>query len=468
MPFDWKSYLRHHPIFSTLPDAEIQTLLDSTVSKQREFEKDEVIIREREPGNSIFLIGSGSVLVLHGEKGQKIPLLTLYKEDFFGEMALFEERPRSATVIAQEPCVLLEIKGQEFLNLVQAHPNIEIKVFAKLSERLRHMSEKLLSFRLTDVLTGVDEKLKEFDTKLVLQLQVYDAKLKAAQALFDQTNIRAHEIIESADRSRKEIIESADRNRTKVIAFGSAVVMILTVGGGLGIFNVMDVMNNVTKQLKTIEDEVKKSQDAAKGVTKITDAATKLFKDLDEKVRDAKLNEIEFKERGESTQQLQTAVYSGILVPSFKEKLEGLEENKKYFEAEDLYRILVKSQNNTVSQDLIGEFVYRLIDGNQGNRARFKKLLWLGNHEEEKPWDQLPNHRVASSFLFLAFSILDNENDDDKYKDEFLDFQKSVQDYGGMNIPEGYMTMLDEFFSEQKDKKKYEAYKQLKDAIPTD
>jgi len=453
MPFDWRSYLRHHPIFSTLPDAEIQTLLDDEVSTERKFEKDQVIIREREPGNSIFLIGSGSVLVLHGEKGQKIPLLTLYKEDFFGEMALFEERPRSATVIAQEPCVLREIKGQEFLNLVQAHPNIEIKVFAKLSERLRDMGEKLLNLRLT----GVDGKLKEFDTKLEFQLQVYEEKLKATQALFDQTSIRANEIIDSADRSR-----------TRVAAIGSAVVMILTVGGGLGIFNVMNVSDEITNKIKTIDAEVKASQDAAKGVTEINDRATNLLKELNDKVRDAKLNAIEFKERGESTLKFQTAVYSTILMPSFKEKLEGLEKNETYFEAEDLYRTLVKSQNTTVSENLIGEFVYRLSDGNQGNRARFKNLLWLGNHEEEKPWDQLPNHKIASSFLFLAFSILDNEYDNDKYKDEFSFFQKSVQDYGGMYIPEGYMTMLDEFFSEQNDKRYFEAYQKLKDAIPPD
>ena len=99
---------------------------------------------------------------------------------------------------------------------------------------------------------------------------------------------------------------------------------------------------------------------------------------------------------------------------------------------------------------------------------RVKELLWLGNHpEDQKPWDQLPNHKVVSFFLVLAFSILDNEYGNSKFNKEFSFFEKSVQEQFGMEITETYMTMLDEFFSEQNNKKYLEAYKQLKDAIPT-
>ena len=136
---------------------------------------------------------------------------------------------------------------------------------------------------------------------------------------------------------------------------------------------------------------------------------------------------------------------------------------------ERLYRILLETHNNTISVNLINEFVYRLINDNPGKRARVKELLWLGNHAEKgKPLDQLTNHKIVSSFLFLAFSILDNEYTSSEYNTEFSFFQKSVQDYDGMEIPEGHMTMLDDFFSEQNDTKYFEAYKQLKGAIPTD
>jgi len=93
--FDWNNYFEQHPMFSDLTKAEVQTLLNDEVSEEREFETDQVIIREGESADSIFLIGSGSVSALHGEKGQKISLSTLFQGNFFGEMGLFEKKPRS-------------------------------------------------------------------------------------------------------------------------------------------------------------------------------------------------------------------------------------------------------------------------------------------------------------------------------------------------------------------------------------
>jgi hypothetical protein len=317
----------------------------------------------------------------------------------------------------------------------------------------------------------VDGKLKIFDTKLDSQLQVYEEKLKATQALFDQTSIRANEIIDSADRSR-----------TRMAAIGSAVVMLITVGGGLGIFNVMnqigdmdrkfeDVRANMAEKVKALDVTIGKATTRLSGITVLSEGIENKAKVLDISIKSVVQYEEDVRNAGADNLRVQTAVFNHIVLPKFWEKFRGLEEDNKSIDPGtlSLYRILLETQNNTISVNLINEFVYKLVNDNPRKRARVKELLFLGNHpEDQKPWDQLPNHKVVSSFLVLASSILDNEYGDSKYNKEVSFFEKSVQEQFGMEITETYMTMLDEFFSEQNNKKYLEAYEQLKSAIPTD
>src|SRR5262249_11215181 len=97
-----------------------------------------------EVGDSIFLMGSGSVeAVLPTTRGQTIPLSVMRTGDSFGEMAFFEGKPRSATVRVREACVVLEIKAQEARRLVDGHPDIGLKILLKVSERLRNKNEQI-------------------------------------------------------------------------------------------------------------------------------------------------------------------------------------------------------------------------------------------------------------------------------------------------------------------------------------
>lgn len=140
--FNWQGLLRYHSIFSSLNEEEISQLLKDEASQEKAYPQGSVILREGEFGDSIFLIGSGSVQVfLRGTEGQPIPLAILGAEEFFGEMAVLEQRPRSATVTARENCRLLEVRGEEFLKLLEAHPDIRSKVRAKMRERLGQSSQ---------------------------------------------------------------------------------------------------------------------------------------------------------------------------------------------------------------------------------------------------------------------------------------------------------------------------------------
>ncbi|HJY83639.1 MAG TPA: cyclic nucleotide-binding domain-containing protein [Candidatus Binatia bacterium] len=138
--FNWQDFLARHPVFSSLTQGEVAQLL-KTASQERAYSQGSVVVREGESGDSLFLIGRGSAQVtLQGPDGQPSPLAVLKAGDFFGEVAVLERRPRSATVTATKRCRLLEIKGEECRSLLAVHPDMRSKVYAKMNERLRQSS----------------------------------------------------------------------------------------------------------------------------------------------------------------------------------------------------------------------------------------------------------------------------------------------------------------------------------------
>jgi CRP/FNR family transcriptional regulator, cyclic AMP receptor protein len=138
---NWQNLLRTHPIFSILSEKEITNLLRDEVSQERVYSQGTVILRGGEVGDSIFLISSGSVQVtLWGTNGPLFPLAILQAGEIFGEMAVLERKPRSATVLAKEDCLLLEVAGEEIRNLLEAHLEMQVKMYTIIRDRLRQAS----------------------------------------------------------------------------------------------------------------------------------------------------------------------------------------------------------------------------------------------------------------------------------------------------------------------------------------
>ena len=157
--------MRRHPILSGLDDRHAQWLLDDESSSERRYDPGDVIVREGDPGDSLFLIGSGAAeAVLSAADGQTIVLSLMPAGDTFGEMGMFEHRPRSATVRARDACVVLEIKSTGFLGLAETQNDLEFKALLKVSERQRSKNEQLLALHLK----GVDSASRAKDEFLAM------------------------------------------------------------------------------------------------------------------------------------------------------------------------------------------------------------------------------------------------------------------------------------------------------------
>jgi len=145
-----KNLLKQIPLFSDLAPAEIELLY--RLVKTRICPKGMMILQEEDPGDALFMIVSGRAKVVHlSEDGREIILDVLGQGDFFGEMALLDQEPRSANVTAVEPTELLVLERTAFLNEIEREPAIAVKMLIELSRRLRRADEKIQDLVLLDV-----------------------------------------------------------------------------------------------------------------------------------------------------------------------------------------------------------------------------------------------------------------------------------------------------------------------------
>ena len=107
---------------------------------------------EDDPGDALFLVASGQVkVVLIAEDGREVILSVLGEGSFFGEMAVIDEEPRSAHVIAMEDSNLLVSGGRTSTPGYARSPEVAISLLREISRRLRRADEKIGSLVLLDV-----------------------------------------------------------------------------------------------------------------------------------------------------------------------------------------------------------------------------------------------------------------------------------------------------------------------------
>ncbi len=130
------------PIFSGLDRKHIKQL--SRIMVPRTFKTGDVIIKEGDQGAGVFVVTSGKVEVVRAASGGKLQVLnTLGPGDFFGEMALFEGFPRSATVRCLEDTELLAMTRWDFRAELSSHSEIAMAVLEAVVRRLREADARL-------------------------------------------------------------------------------------------------------------------------------------------------------------------------------------------------------------------------------------------------------------------------------------------------------------------------------------
>lgn len=134
--------LQRMPLFASLSKRELLAI--SKITRERRYTRNQVIIRAGERGTTLFLLTSGVIRISIGNgRGKEIILGVLYPHDFFGEMALLDSLPRSATVVAVQESEVLVIPRRDFLECIRRSPKIATKMIVTLSLRLRRANRKV-------------------------------------------------------------------------------------------------------------------------------------------------------------------------------------------------------------------------------------------------------------------------------------------------------------------------------------
>lgn len=129
------------PLFADLPRGELRRIGETCQARECPAGVD--LVREGDAGVRLFIIRDGRARVTHRhEDGSEHELALLGPGDIFGEMALLDERARSATVTALEPTSVLVVNFWDFRAMLLEAPEIAVKLLAVLSRRLREAERR--------------------------------------------------------------------------------------------------------------------------------------------------------------------------------------------------------------------------------------------------------------------------------------------------------------------------------------
>jgi CRP-like cAMP-binding protein len=130
------------PVFSTLEQSDLERIAQLAVP--REFDPGQVVFREGDSSDTCYVVRSGRArAVREHSDGRVITLATFGPGDIFGELAMFEDELRSATVEAIEPTSVVAVLGPDMRRLMIEHPQISTRLVIALGRRLREMNERL-------------------------------------------------------------------------------------------------------------------------------------------------------------------------------------------------------------------------------------------------------------------------------------------------------------------------------------
>ena len=136
--------LRRVPVFDELADADLIHVAEVTVP--RRFSAGEAVFREGDDSDTCYIVQSGHARAIREHPdGRQITLATFGPGDIFGELAMFDDERRSATIEATDDLEVLGILGGDMRRLMRRHPDIAVKLVISLGRRLRAANERLAS-----------------------------------------------------------------------------------------------------------------------------------------------------------------------------------------------------------------------------------------------------------------------------------------------------------------------------------
>ena len=153
--------IRRVPLFSTLTQAQADSVADAVVKKR--FKRGECIVEQGQKSNMLAIVLTGRARVVTTDaRGREVILAPMNPSDYAGEMSLIDNQPHSATVRAEVQTDVLILARVEFARCLSENTSMAYAVMKGLVQRLRHADRKIESLALVDVYGRVARALLEF------------------------------------------------------------------------------------------------------------------------------------------------------------------------------------------------------------------------------------------------------------------------------------------------------------------
>ncbi|PAX60474.1 Crp/Fnr family transcriptional regulator [Brunnivagina elsteri] len=133
-------FVRRVPIFQELRDDFIVRL--ASVMDELTFPNNHAMFRQGEEGRSLYVVISGRIKIHVADR----QLAVFSKGESFGEMAIFDTQPRSATATTLEPCECLELTQEQLYDAIEETPEISLNIIRTLSRRIRNLNQLINEF----------------------------------------------------------------------------------------------------------------------------------------------------------------------------------------------------------------------------------------------------------------------------------------------------------------------------------
>jgi CRP-like cAMP-binding protein len=154
------------PVFSTLEHEDLERV--AALAVPRAFESGQVVFREGDASDTCYVVRSGRArAVREHSDGRTITLATFGPGDIFGELAMFEDELRSATVEAVQATSVVAVLGPDMRRLMVEHPEISIRLVVALGRRLRETNDRLAKQSFQTVQSRVAVVLGELVSQAV-------------------------------------------------------------------------------------------------------------------------------------------------------------------------------------------------------------------------------------------------------------------------------------------------------------
>jgi len=132
--------IRSVPLFATLDDNATKELRD--LLEVKEFKQETLLFQHGEKGDAMYLIDGGRIRIsVKDSVGHNVTLAELAGGDFFGEMAILDGKPRSATATVIEEARLVVLSRDKFISFVRRNPDVALNMLTAITNRLRHTDE---------------------------------------------------------------------------------------------------------------------------------------------------------------------------------------------------------------------------------------------------------------------------------------------------------------------------------------